>query len=160
MSACSPRKRLPSPNKTGNISARPQTLRCFLPETSLYGYMIERSYEHHPVDDIEPEVENWRRECAERGLVLIYAAMLHIQRAESMEIGWHGVAFALDMISDSMTDVAAKLGVERATISHSARQFCRNHGLPTPNSLRSEKASASYRQTRKSQCKTPTPKHK
>lgn len=110
---------------------------------------IEQSYEHHPVEDMEPEAANWRRECAERYLVILYGALLHIKRADDPKIGWYAVAFALDLIPESMSKVANMLNVERATICFSANQFLKEHNLPIPNSMRSEEASKSYRNARK-----------
>lgn len=115
----------------------------------------EPFYEHHPVEDIEPEEAHWRRECAEKSMTVIIAALLHIKRATSMEVGWYAVAYALDLIPEPMSKVAAALRVERGTISASARQFVTENGLPLSNIMRSEEASENYKATREKQlCKT------
>lgn len=117
----------------------------------------EQSYERHPVEDLEPEAENWRRECAENQLAVLFGALLHIRRAQNPWVGWYAVAFAFDLIPESMSHVADQLGVERATISVSARQFLQEHNLPIPNSMRSEEASLSYSKARKNKLKPKKP---
>jgi hypothetical protein len=116
---------------------------------------IEPSYEHHPVDDMEPEAENWRREMAAKSLTFLYAAIRHMMRSEPHALGMYAVGYALDMIPDPMADTAAKLGVKRGAISRSARQFLAEAKLPVPNSMRSLEASDSYRKTRRKQSPQP-----
>jgi hypothetical protein len=118
----------------------------------------EASYDHHPVDDMEPVEPDLAaiayREASRRMLRVINVSMGMLQRPKHYEVTWWQVQFALGTIhceGRSMTDVALTLGVGRAAISKGATELCRMLNIPPSFYMKQEGAQESYRKTRKKQ---------
>lgn len=89
--------------------------------------------------EIAEEHPSIYRQCAERFLPLLHAA---VARMPDCVEKW-GIAFATSnpiCLGRSMTDVAEKLGVCKATLSAEARKFCDEHSLPPSPYMKSIEA--------------------
>ena len=98
--------------------------------------------------DIAEEHPSIYRQCAERFLPILHAA---VARMPDCVEKW-GIAFATSnpvCLGRSMTEIADKLGVCRATISAEARKFCDDHGLPPSPYMKSEQAVTIAQETRR-----------
>ena len=106
----------------------------------------------HPAELIEPDVESTAHADRVRLLQILSGAMTWVHRAESPRVGAWQVVYALGLqqATRPMIDVAAELGVERATISGGACRFLKLFDPPIPPSpaMRSELASIRYRERR------------
>ena len=91
---------------------------------------LEELAEAHP---------NIYRECASKFLPILHAA---IQRMPDCIEKW-GIAFATSnpiCFGQSMTEVARKMDVSRASLSYEARKFCDDMGLPPSPYMKSEES--------------------
>lgn len=106
-------------------------------------------------NDLEPEIQPSKeyREAAMRLLPLIESGIAHCLAAETPEIGRIQVKYALGLESRPMRQVAGTLGISVACISRGAKEFQQANNLPTPPCMKSEEASASYREARERQLK-------
>lgn len=118
----------------------------------------EASYEHHPVDDMEPVepdlVAMAYREASRRMLRVINSSMTWLRNPKHYEVAWWQVQFALGTIhceGRSMTEVGLTLGVGRAAISKGATELCRMSEIPPSFYMKKEPAQEAYRKTRKKQ---------
>ncbi|MEM6885417.1 MAG: hypothetical protein AAF571_10325 [Verrucomicrobiota bacterium] len=118
------------------------------------------SYEAHPADHIEPEAPEMTdyREASLKMLTILERAMDHILYYEgNKEVASWQVAFAMGLDcceGKEITSVANNIGVERATISKGATEFCRANDLPPSRYMKSEEATKSYREAREAQLTT------
>jgi hypothetical protein len=117
--------------------------------------MREPSYEHHPVEDLEPLPESEYREMAIRCLAMMRAMRDHIRGARSLDVGLTAVEIAMGWHDKSIAFLADKLRIERATLSASARIFAAKTTIPISMVMRSPAASASYSAARKRTLKPP-----
>lgn len=100
------------------------------------------------LQDITEEQPNIYRECAQAMLRVLYAALT--ASAESKVKTW-GVMFAVShpsCMGKSMSEIAAKLKVSRASISNAATEFCIENNLPPSAYMKSEDAQDSSRMAR------------
>ena len=115
----------------------------------------EPHYEHHPMEDIEPEKESTPyREAARAQVRIMNRALDFILQAENKATASWQVAFALGLAccdGRKMAEVARFLGVGRACISKGARDFCEANGLEPSFYMKTEEATLSYKRTRESQ---------
>jgi hypothetical protein len=98
--------------------------------------------------DIEEEQPNIYRECAKAMLRVLHAAIA--ATSESQVKAW-GVMFAVShpyCMGKSMSEIAAKLKVSRASISNAATEFCKANNLPPSTYMKSEDAQDSSRLAR------------
>jgi hypothetical protein len=98
--------------------------------------------------DIAEEQPNVYRECAQAMLRVLHAAIA--ATSESQVKAW-GVMFAVShpyCMGKSMSEIAAKLKVSRASISNAATEFCKANNLPPSTYMKSEDAQESSRQAR------------
>jgi len=107
----------------------------------------------HPMDILEPEEESARHRDRTRLLVILNHALSWIHEAEQWEVGWWQVVYGLGLSSaiKPMSDVAADLGVERATISAGATSFIAALDLPPSPSMKSVAAAKTYKEIREKQ---------
>ncbi len=107
----------------------------------------------HPVDILEPEEESIQHRDRIRLLVILNHAMSWIKAADDMEVGWWQVVYGLGLAAAvaPMSEVAANLGVERATISAGATSFVKALDLPPSPAMKSTQAAKTYAEIRKSQ---------
>ena len=114
----------------------------------------------HPVDLMEPEEETARHRDRIRYLQVLGHAMEWIRAANHSEVGWWQVvyAFGLNQAAKPMAEVAAELGIERATISSGARKLLVALDMPPSQAMRSEEAVRSYSDRRKAKLKKPKKK--
>lgn len=116
---------------------------------------------HSPVDDIEPQElkSDLVRDARLQTVRLLNSFGNVIERTFAdpsadmtrVRTAFWGAAYGLGLNccrGMSMTDRAASLGVERATISKAARNFVTANGLPPSYYMKVETASDSYRETR------------
>ena len=99
------------------------------------------------LEDIQDEQPNVYRECAERFMSVLH----HAVRIQPNSPQKWGVAFATAnpiCAGKSMSAVAVQLGVSRAIISHEARRFCEQTGLPPSSYMGTEEAAASAHRSR------------
>ena len=111
----------------------------------------------HPVDEIEPdERESERHEDQVRLLQVMAHAFQWVFDAKNARVGaWQAVyALGLPQAAAPMADIAASLGVERATISRGAVSLRKALNLPPSPAMRSEQACNVYSTRRKSQLKS------
>lgn len=113
---------------------------------------LEAQYatDQHPVDILEPEEEQAIHKAKIRMLLVLSHAITWILRAERVEVGLWQVVYALGLnqASRPITDVAADLGVEKATISRGAVKFCKAVDIPPSPAMKSELARESYSRSR------------
>ena len=106
----------------------------------------------HPAELLEPEEESRAHEDRVRLLQILAGAMTWIHRAERPIVGVWQVTYALGLnqADKPMIEVAADLGIERATLSGGARKFLGLFDPPLPPSqaMRSEAACGTYNQRR------------
>ena len=98
--------------------------------------------------DIAEEQPNVYRECAQAMLRVLHAAIA--ATSESQVKAW-GVMFAVShpyCMGKSMSEIAAKLKVSRASISNAATEFCKANNLPPSTYMKSEDAQDSSRLAR------------
>jgi hypothetical protein len=98
--------------------------------------------------NIAEEQPNIYRECAQAMLRVLHAAIA--ATSESQVKAW-GVMFAVShpyCMGKSMSEIAAKLKVSRASISNAATEFCKANNLPPSTYMKSEDAQDSSRQAR------------
>jgi hypothetical protein len=98
--------------------------------------------------DIAEEQPNIYRECAQAMLRVLHAAIA--ATSESQVKAW-GVMFAVShpyCMGKSMSEIAAKLKVSRASISNAATEFCKANNLPPSSYMKSEDAQDSSRLAR------------
>jgi hypothetical protein len=98
--------------------------------------------------DIAEEQPNVYRECAQAMLRVLHAAIA--ATSESQVKAW-GVMFAVShpyCMGKSMSEIAAKLKVSRASISNAATEFCKANNLPPSSYMKSEDAQDSSRLAR------------
>jgi len=98
--------------------------------------------------DIAEEQPNVYRECAQAMLRVLHAAIA--ATSESQVKAW-GVMFAVShpyCMGKSMSEIAARLKVSRASISNAATEFCKANNLPPSTYMKSEDAQDSSRQAR------------
>lgn len=97
--------------------------------------------------EAEENDPNTFRECSMLFLQVFFHAVALMPDSPEK---W-GVAFATSnpiCMGKSMSEIAEKLGVSRATISVIARKFCSELGLPPSTYMKSENASQAARQAR------------
>ncbi len=118
------------------------------------------AYNVHPVDILEPEEESQIHKDRIRSMQCFAHAMEWMRSAKFSEVGWWQViyAFGYPQGSRPMAEVAAELGVERATISAGARSLLRALDMPPSQAMRSEDAVKAYKRCRVKQLKKPTNK--
>jgi hypothetical protein len=112
----------------------------------------EPSYWHHPVEDLEPDESSDAYREASKRLMTYFTRVM--DRFKSNTVLWWANAFAYGLPhceGRTMTEIAAALGVSRATLSKEATEICRRDGLSPSFYMKSEEAQASYRTTRKEQ---------
>ncbi len=83
--------------------------------------------ELHEIAESHPNIY---RECARQFLPIMYEALSYSQQSPADR--W-GVYFALahpDCMGESMSSVAARIGISKASISNSATRFCHANSLP------------------------------
>jgi hypothetical protein len=109
----------------------------------------------HPVEILEPVPEEELHDVMVRFVQVLSGAVSWVLEADNPRVGAWQVAYALGLAQAAkpMSDIAADLGVERATISAGARKFLRAFDLPPSQAMRSAKAAASYRRRRTAQLK-------
>jgi hypothetical protein len=98
--------------------------------------------------NIAEEQPNIYRDCAQAMLRVLHAAIA--ATSESQVKAW-GVMFAVShpyCMGKSMSEIAAKLKVSRASISNAATEFCKANNLPPSTYMKSEDAQDSSRQAR------------
>lgn len=103
---------------------------------------------HSELHDIAEEQPNVYRECAQAMLRVLHAAIA--ASSESQVKAW-GVMFAVShpyCMGKSMSEIAAKLKVSRASISNAATEFCKANNLPPSTYMKSEDAQDSSRLAR------------
>lgn len=91
---------------------------------------------------------NIYRECARQFLPIMYEALSYSQQSPADR--W-GVYFALahpDCMGESMSSVAARIGVSKASISNSATRFCHANSLPPSEYMKTETAQDKSRSAR------------
>lgn len=88
------------------------------------------------------------REASYHFLKLLYPAAAHVANATRPEVGLEQIRFALGIAEQSMTDVAARLGVTPQCLSKGAREFIRENNLPIPPCMESEESSRAHREGR------------
>lgn len=109
----------------------------------------KQSYEHHPVEDIEPEEipENVYREGCARLLISLGKALLFILNSRNKTIAVYQIAYAygVEIICQGrgMTEIAEYLTangfqITRAAISKEAVNFCKINGLPPSTYMKEE----------------------
>jgi len=108
-------------------------------------------------DDEDEDAPKHFRKAALKALAVIYPAVVHATAAKNIGIGLAQVRFALGLEDRSMRDVAASLNVSVECISKGAKAFVRENNLPIPSCMRSEEASASYREARERKLKPNDP---
>ncbi len=114
-----------------------------------------------PVDDLEPQElrSDLIRDARVQGVRLLNSFGNVIERtfadpslnATRIKTAFWGAAYGLGLnccAGVSMTERAALLGIERATISKAARNFVTANGLPPSYYMKVESASDAYRETR------------
>jgi hypothetical protein len=85
------------------------------------------------------EMPNLYRECAAKFLRVLHLAVAAMPDSAEK---W-GVAFATAnpcCMGMSMSEVAKRMGISRATLSFIARRFCEDAGLPPSSYMRSQDA--------------------
>lgn len=100
------------------------------------------------LEDIAENHPNVYRECAMAMLRVLHASIT--LATESTAAAW-AVMFATNhpkCAGLSMTQVAKRIGVSRATISVIATKFCDDYGLPPSPYMKSEEAQESAKQAR------------
>ena len=113
--------------------------------------------ESRELDEIAEDHPNVFRECAE----LFMKVLHHAVRIQPNSPQKWGVAFATAnpiCMGQSMSQVASQLGVSRAIISHEARRFCEQTGLPPSSYMGTKERAAKSQKSRNStiqkmQCK-------
>ena len=88
------------------------------------------------------------RECAIKMMRVMHLAICH---AIKSEVNAWGVMFAIGhpyCIGQSMSELAVKLKVSRATISNAATEFCKAAQIPPSSYMKSEAAQESAKQSR------------
>lgn len=118
-------------------------------------------YERHPVEDIEPELSQWDelRDTRLRLLSLLnnfstcIAEVLARPGAgiADVEIAFWACCFSIGLPicqGQTLTAVATRLNVARATISKAAVAFASSNGLPDSKYLKPEVTRASYADAR------------
>ena len=112
------------------------------------------SYEHHPVEDLEPLPE-WpsgtelRRACIKLMCVL-ESIDTFMNSGHAVPTRWIQVSIALGLHSTAgmtETEIAGKLGISRQAVSRGTVQFLRMVQLPPSFGLKSEEARRGYQQT-------------
>ena len=84
------------------------------------------------IGDIEEEFPNHYRACC----MALFPIIHDIVSRMPDDIDKWGIAFATShpmTAGRSMADIAAQLGIERASLSHKATEFCHMHGLSIPD---------------------------
>ena len=113
----------------------------------------EASYQHHPVEDLEPldATTSEYRECAVRMLrVLDIVDWFMCRREQGPPREWHAVSLALGLSSTrglTETEVARHWGVSRQCISKDVTVILRVTGLPPAFGLKSQSARIHYQET-------------
>jgi len=112
----------------------------------------------HPAEILEPEDEDRAHSDRVRLLQVLSAAMSWVHRAERPIVGAWQVSYALGLnqADRPMIQVAAELGIERATLSGGAWEFLRMLQLPPSPAMRSEGACDAYSNARKTGLKNKT----
>jgi len=108
----------------------------------------QNSYEQWQEQEHGEAQTNAYRECAVAMMRVLHAAIASC--SESPVKSW-GVMFAVShpyCMGKSMSEIAAKLKVSRASISNAATEFCRQNNLPPSSYMKSEDAQDSSRQAR------------
>jgi hypothetical protein len=135
----------------------------FLPEE-----WIDR---REPVDDLEPDIARADaiRDARKKGIFFLNAFGAQVEASllrpgatvTDIAVAFYQVAYALGLNlceGMSMTERAQAWGVERASISKGATQFCNGNGLPPSFYMKKEPAQESFRSARIrsiKQCQTP-----
>jgi len=109
-----------------------------------------------PIDHLEPllEVPDFNagyRAGAKRFYSIINSILSWIIESENARNAAYAVAFAMGLAvcnGRSMNAVADKLGLTRAALSKSAKQFARSLNLPPSAYMKSADSSKSYREAR------------
>ena len=100
------------------------------------------------IENFADEQPNIYRECAQAMLRVLHAAIA--ATSESQVKAW-GVMFAVShpyCMGKSMSEIAARLKVSRASISNAATEFCKANNLPPSSYMKTEEAQDSSRQAR------------
>jgi hypothetical protein len=132
---------------------------------------VEKSFNRHPVEDIEPEISQHEAyaEAARRFTKVMLAAFSHVESVlfrpnatmKDVAVAFWQVAYPLGISSCdglNMTERAEQLDVERATISKFATTFCRGQGLPPSFYMKGPDAPKSYQTARCKSIVTCNPK--
>tara|TARA_R110000744_G_scaffold235721_1_gene353352 strand:- start:264 stop:632 length:369 start_codon:yes stop_codon:yes gene_type:complete len=104
----------------------------------------------HPMDILEPEPEDIREQDRLRSVQVMFLALDAMKSARRWDVGFHQVSYALGHATEPMAEVAARLGVERATLSAGAVSLCKALDIPPSASMRSEDARQAYHDSRTS----------
>jgi hypothetical protein len=94
------------------------------------------------------EMPNLYRECAAKFLRVLHLAVAAMPDSAEK---W-GVAFATAnpcCMGTSMSEVAKRIGVSRATLSFIARKFCEDAGIPPSSHMRTEDGVSTAKFTRR-----------
>jgi hypothetical protein len=108
----------------------------------------QNSFEQWQEQEHSEAQTNAYRECALAMMRVLHAAIA--ASSESPVKSW-GVMFAVShpyCMGKSMSEIAAKLKVSRASISNAATEFCRANNLPPSFYMKSEDAQDSSRAAR------------
>ena len=81
---------------------------------------------------------------------VLFIALDAMKSARRWDVGFHQVSYALGHATEPMAEVAARLGVERATLSAGAVSLCKALDIPPSASMRSEDARQAYHDSRTS----------
>jgi hypothetical protein len=120
--------------------------------------MREPYYNHHPMEDIEPEtpVENPTRAAGLAFIRIISLALAYIAAADEPLTATYGVAYALGLSSitegKSMRKLGRELNLSHGTISFHARNFVEIANLPPSLQMRNEDEVEAARQRRDDFC--------
>ena len=110
----------------------PNCQRRNIPKLQRTLLMDPYSYEHHPMDDIEPLPDDTPREKAEMLNLLLTACMEWVVNSQTPEISAWQVSYALGLgiCTKSMSKKGEELGVGYAAISKGSRDFYELHLEP------------------------------
>jgi len=115
-------------------------------------------YDQFNSDD-ESEIDPEDRESAYRQASVFFFGLLetslaHVMASQTTRIGLAQIRVALGLSDESMSDIAARLGVTPQCISKGAKAFIRENNLPVPRGMEGDESSKAHRQARIRQLKT------
>ena len=108
----------------------------------------------HPIDLIEPlEYENAYAQAAVFFFGLLESSIAHIMASDKTRVGLAQIKVALGLSDESMSEIAARLGVTPQCISKGAKAFIAENNLPIPRGMEGEESSEAHRKARNKQLK-------